>query len=63
MKYSDEYVQRLEDAAERLMFAAEQAVSIIDKTRLALVNPDVAQKSLDDALDQYHGVGRDFDND
>jgi hypothetical protein len=61
-EYSDEYVERIEAAAQDLMNAAELAISIIDKTRIALVNPDIAQKKLEDALQRYNGISLDFDN-
>lgn len=63
MKYSNEYVEALEKLARDMAGALEEAVSIIDDSRIALVNPKKAEKSVNEALDRYYLVNRDYSND
>jgi len=59
--YGNEYVENLEKVAFDMAGAIEDAVSIIDDTRIALVNPVVAIRKLYCAIDKYHLMNRDYD--
>jgi len=62
-EYSEEYVQALEKVAQQMVGALEEAASIIDESKMALVNPKHAEKSMNTALERYHAINRDFAND